>query len=493
VNPKKWAVLALAAVLLILYNGSQPDLIAMRTSTATVPGTKKSERYGPSLAWLDRLRAGEKNDKQYVKLDFRVLSSMMLAGLASGFKSQVANLLWMKSDEYWHKGLLTRQIPIMEAVVTLDPQFVDAWSTAGWHWAYNIYADIELNPKGRTPREIRRDQQHAIDVGLDYLKRGAIMNPETYRLWFEHGWTRANKDGLYDEETIRLFRTARAQKDARTVEIGNRKMEGVDLIGRTIGHIYEGTPDIDEALAHYGGDMLKATPQEQALLRAAGEYWGRYSSRYTDIVDMYRNGDATIKGEIKKLVPDVKRMVAAQAMREKMQVREPQSTGAYVSIAARYLPAWNLMKQGKTQQAIDTIIGVMNADPRYHLQGLPVLAKVLELRGDAPEVIQKELQDARQYEKDSSQDIGLHQLAKLYEKTGDNKLAYETWYRARERSSLDFYARRNAQLLEDKFGFKPPQEIIDAIKKSRRGGAPNAAPPPPPNVPQYQHEAHGQA
>src|SRR4028119_633615 len=208
-NPKKWAVLAMAAVLLILYNGSQPDLRAMRMNEATAPGTKRSERYGPSLEWLNRLMRGREKDTEMVKLDFRVLSSMMLAGLASGFKSQVANLLWMRSDEYWHKGLITRQVPLMEAVVTLDPQFVDAWSTAGWHWAYNIYADIELIPKGRTPKEIRRDQKQAIDTGLDYLRRGANMNPETYRLWFEHGWTRANKAGYYDDKTIELFRTAR--------------------------------------------------------------------------------------------------------------------------------------------------------------------------------------------------------------------------------------------------------------------------------------------
>jgi hypothetical protein len=494
-NPKKWAVLAMAAVLLILYNGSQPDLRAMRSNEATVPGTRRSERYGPSLAWLDRLMKGRQNDTQLVKLDFRVLSSMMLAGLASGFKSQVANLLWMKSDEYWHKGLITRQIPLMEAVVTLDPQFVDAWSTAGWHWAYNIYADIQINPKERTPKQIRQDQEHAIDVGLDYLKRGSNLNPETYRLWFEQGWTRANKAGLYDQETIDLFRTAREQKDARIIEVGDRKMEGADLMGRTIGHILESTPDVPKALDHYGGDMLKATPEERAHLNAIGEYWHRYGARagtsagYEDIVETYRNGDATLKAQIKKLVPDVDRMVAAQATRDKLAVREPQATGAYVSIAARYLPPWRLMEQGKMQQAIDTLIGVMNADTRYHLQGLPVLTKILELRGDAPSVIRQEIQATRQYEKDSSQDIGLHELAKFYEKAGNKKMAYETWFRARERSNLDFYARRNALRYEDDYGFKPPQAIIDAIKKSRRSGNPNAAPPPPPNVPQYQHEA----
>jgi hypothetical protein len=125
------------------------------------------------MAWLDRLRNAQ-TDKNVVKLDFRVLSSMMIAGLASGFKSQVANLVWMKSDEYWHKGLVTRQVPLMEVVVTLDPQFVDAWSTAGWHWAYNIYADVETNEiYKRDPKLVRQQQEIAIDTGLDYLRRGS--------------------------------------------------------------------------------------------------------------------------------------------------------------------------------------------------------------------------------------------------------------------------------------------------------------------------------
>ena len=104
-NPKKWGAVGLIAVLLTLYNGAQADLIAFRANTTVWPGTHIAERYGPSLAWLDRLMKGREDEKNHrVKLDFTVLSSMMVAGLASGFKSQVANLLWMKSDEYWHRG-----------------------------------------------------------------------------------------------------------------------------------------------------------------------------------------------------------------------------------------------------------------------------------------------------------------------------------------------------------------------------------------------------
>ena len=210
----KWGVLGLAGALLISYNATQPGLLQLRNNDnhlkdpLTHKPTAKREGYAESLVWLDRLaNSSSENGTDidpktqtirgtgHVKLNFSVLSSLMVAGLASGFRSQVANLLWMKSDEYWHEGLFTRQVPLMEAVVTLDPQFIDAWSTAGWHWAYNIYADVPSNPdyKAKGDKAIRMAQDNAVETGIDYLDRGSAMNPDTYRLWFEYGWTRAEK------------------------------------------------------------------------------------------------------------------------------------------------------------------------------------------------------------------------------------------------------------------------------------------------------------
>jgi hypothetical protein len=246
----------------------------------------------------------------------------------------------------------------------------------------------------------------------------------------------------------------------------------------------------------WGRDLLKGKPEELALLRAAGEYWHLYGSDYTVIAQMYEGGDAVLKSRIKQLVPDVERLVAAQKMRETLQARAGTPTGAYVTIAARYLPVWKMRQAGKYDQAIKTLIGVMNADPHYHLQQLPILGKVLELRGDAPEAIQQELQNMRDIEKTSAQDIGLHFLALLYEdsskaakdpkqKAAFNRLAYETWYRSKERDQLDFYALRKVREYQDKFGYAPPQKIIDEIKKSRKSGNVEAAPEAPPNVEEY--------
>jgi hypothetical protein len=526
---KKWAAVGLAVFLLAGYNGGQPELRAMRNNDSEMPGTKKKERYGPSLQWLTRLMKGQRGGiAEETKLDFSVLSSMMIAGLASGFKSQVANLIWMKSDEYWHKGMPTRQVPLMEAVVTLDPQFIEAWSTAGWHWAYNIYADLPTRADlKKNEAALRKEQERAVMIGLDYLNRGSEMNPETYRLWFENAWTRGEKAGIYDDRTVELLRTSRAQKDARELEqttstaggaLTTSKVQGADIVGRNIGHVYEKQPDIAKALEQYSiliangkhdknsKDPLNPPPApdeplsaaDTALLNDVGMYWGLYGKDYFQIVDLYRSPDTDqiVRNQIRKLVPDIERMVAAHKGRESLQNYETQASGAYISITARYLPAWRLMEAGKLQEAIDTVIGVMNADGVHHLQKLDVLGKVYELRGDAPQVIQGSLKQARDAERESTQEIGLHFLGKLYEKQAEQAKdpaqkkkfaykAYEAWYRARERSSLDFYARRAAYAIEDVYKFTPPKEIIKAIQESRKSGGVQAAPPP--NVQQYQH------
>ena len=528
----KWGVLGLAGLLLVSYNLTQPGLLKLRNNETKIVDpisglkTNKREGYGPSLEWLDRLaRASRGEDKTRVKLNFSVLSSLMVAGLASGFKSQVANLLWMKSDEYWHEGLFTRQVPLMEAVVTLDPQFIDAWSTAGWHWAYNIYADIPSNPdnKAKGEKYIRAKQEDAVATGLDYLDRGSQMNPDTYRLWFEYGWTRAEKAGLYDDKTLELYKIARQQSDARTIEVTDKnnqivKKNGLDIMGRTIGHLYERMPQFHEALDHYAIDLMGLDPkkpedlEKRRLLDLNGQYWHLYGSEYPVIGDVYTKGDAVTKAQVKHLVPDVEQLIRVYKMRQTIAAQEgrDQPVGAYISITARYMAAQQLADQAEhetnprtahadLQEAINTITGVMNANPKYHLQKLPVMAKIYELRGDAPDAIKAQLENLRQTEKTSSQDLGLHFLATLYQKAeaqaaqSGNKTtaakfaleAYRTWYRSRERDALDFYALRQTRLYEDKYGFPAPQDIINEVKKSRRTGVPNAAPADAPSIGSY--------
>jgi len=299
---------------------------------------------------------------------------------------------------------------------------------------------------------------------------------------------------------------ARSKKDAREIEVTGpdgkpKKEEGLDVLGRTIGHLLERIPEFDKALDHYAGDLMKATPAQRKLLDEAGAAWGRYGGDYQVIAQQYTDGDAVTKAQIKKLVPEVEQIVAAQNMRQQIagEKGKDQPVGAYITITARYMPAWKKMKAGDIDGAIATIVGVMNADQKYHLQGLPVMAKIYEIRGDVPAAIKTQLQIAIDNEKTSSQDLGLHFLAKLYE-AGEakalkennpkkaeayRKQAYDTWYRSRERDALDFYALRNTRNYEAKYNYTAPADIVKAIKDSRKGGVPNAAPKAPPTFQSY--------
>jgi hypothetical protein len=93
------------------------------------------------------------------------------------------------------------------------------------------------------------------------------------------------------------------------------------------------------------------------MLNTNGEYWARYGTDYRTIAKTYNEGDATLKAQVKRLVPDIERLVAAVNMRNTLAARDngggSQPTGAYVSIAARYRPAYELMKAGRYQNAIN--------------------------------------------------------------------------------------------------------------------------------------------
>jgi hypothetical protein len=286
------------------------------------------------------------------------------------------------------------------------------------------------------------------------------------------------------------------QSAARTAQVPE---QGIDIIGRTIGHLYERTPDLDRALDQYGDDLLKMSPGERAGLEACGRYWREYSSLYDQAVDVYQKGDATIKSRVKAAIPEIDEMVANQKIRLAMQVRDGQPTGAFISLYARYVPAWRLYKAGRYQEAADLMTAVMNAAPKQHLVKIDKLAQVFELRGDSADAIAAQVKQQREYEKQSSQEIGLHLVARIYsemtraqtdpaKKKAVARLAYEMWYRARARNSLNFYARRQTILLEDEFGFTTPQAIVDQVKASRKGGAPSAAPENAPKVSEYYSE-----
>jgi len=101
-----------------------------------------------------------------------------LGALILGFRTAVADLIWLKVDEYWHQGNLHRMLPAMYTVVRLDPHFIDAYSVGAWHLAYNAVVAVH------TEEEKRRYTEEAIE----FLKDGIEKNPFHYQLYFDLGF-----------------------------------------------------------------------------------------------------------------------------------------------------------------------------------------------------------------------------------------------------------------------------------------------------------------
>lgn len=104
--------------------------------------------------------------------------SANVGALALGFRKLVADMLWLKVDEYWHLGLVQRMLPMMETVVALDPHFIEAYALGAWHLAYNV--TVMFNSA--------EEKQKYIDQGIELLKKGIKNNPRNAKLYAEMGF-----------------------------------------------------------------------------------------------------------------------------------------------------------------------------------------------------------------------------------------------------------------------------------------------------------------
>lgn len=105
--------------------------------------------------------------------------SANVGALVLGFRKLVADLLWLKVDQYWHLGLAERMLPMMETVVTLDPQFIEAYALGSWHLAYNVTVLFHS----------AEDKMKYIDQGIRLLEKGIKNNPRSAKLYMELGFS----------------------------------------------------------------------------------------------------------------------------------------------------------------------------------------------------------------------------------------------------------------------------------------------------------------
>jgi tetratricopeptide (TPR) repeat protein len=59
-----------------------------------------------------------------------------------GFRGIAADLLWLNIEDFWHKELHYKMLPLFDSVSWLQPKYITVWAVGGWHMSYNIFADI---------------------------------------------------------------------------------------------------------------------------------------------------------------------------------------------------------------------------------------------------------------------------------------------------------------------------------------------------------------
>ncbi|HEY3379302.1 MAG TPA: hypothetical protein VGL77_17630 [Armatimonadota bacterium] len=107
--------------------------------------------------------------------------------MLGGQRYLVANIMWDYSDTLFHQGKLYDMVYPMESTVTLNPSLTDAWSTYGWHLAWNIYSFTD------DPIEKKRWQ----DAGRNVYIRAITANPKKPPHRFDLAWLYMQREGNY--------------------------------------------------------------------------------------------------------------------------------------------------------------------------------------------------------------------------------------------------------------------------------------------------------
>jgi hypothetical protein len=100
----------------------------------------------------------------------------------SGFRTLVADLLWVDAHVAWEQVEYGRMNLLLGAVTTLAPRNVNFWDMSAWHMAYN--ASVAAMEDRKQPKLALRlkAQREYFRLGEDYAERGIANNPDAYVL-----------------------------------------------------------------------------------------------------------------------------------------------------------------------------------------------------------------------------------------------------------------------------------------------------------------------
>ena len=114
--------------------------------------------------------------------------------LLLGFRGIAANMLWMQADQQKETKQFTELEQSVNAIIKLQPHYLNVWKFQGWNLAYNVSAEFDSIP----------DRFEWIKRGTKFLDRGIARNERAAELQHDQGDFVGKKIGESDE--WRLFR-----------------------------------------------------------------------------------------------------------------------------------------------------------------------------------------------------------------------------------------------------------------------------------------------
>lgn len=117
-------------------------------------------------------------------LNFREqLSQLGFIAALSGFRSIVADILFIQANVAWERTEWGRVLLLFRQVTALQPRVVLFWDMAAWHMAWNASV-AALNDRAQPRLTLRiKAQREFFALGRDFLERGIENNPDKPRLY----------------------------------------------------------------------------------------------------------------------------------------------------------------------------------------------------------------------------------------------------------------------------------------------------------------------
>jgi len=161
-----------------------------------------------------------------------------ILAMFGGQRYMIANIMWNYSDILFHqsgddKRKLFQMADALEATVTLNPAFTEAWSVYGWHLAWNLTSEVT---------DFVLKAQYLQDGENVYL-RAITANPNKPRPYFDLAWLYLqrefdyNRSKVYLEYMVNNFTPQTAKKGTDPLE--EDRHWDPKVVGHRLAYVYK--------------------------------------------------------------------------------------------------------------------------------------------------------------------------------------------------------------------------------------------------------------